>query len=465
MMSRFRFTVLSLFLDAVFVNACIVLAFLVRFGGSLPTYNFTAYLSIAPYVTMAYLAAGWVYGLYEPERIDTPWGVSRAVFTSVTLGTLLVAAIAFFGGTTTASFARWTILISYLFNIVALIGWRLAFLRFGSIKWPAQRTIILGSDATAFDLARSLRERTKWGWNLIGLVSVAGTDSAAAETAARAAADTRAEPLFIGDHTQLGDIIVKHKVNRLIVAQPVDLRELIESIVLTDELEITIDVVPELYEIFIGQTDSILGDIPLMRVVSASKPRYQRWTKRVIDLVGVIVLLVLSSPLWLFAALIIAATDGRPIFFRQTRVGKNMRNFEVYKFRTMCKDAEKLSGPVLATEDDPRITRAGRILRRYRIDELPQILNILQGDMSFIGPRPERPEFVAEFVKEIPGYAERFRLQPGATGLAQVNGGYATTPERKLKYDLMYLYHQSLSMDLQVIVETLKVVLTGKGAM
>ncbi len=136
----------------------------------------------------------------------------------------------------------------------------------------------------------------------------------------------------------------------------------------------------------------------------------------------------------------------------------------MYKLRTMIKDAEKLTGPVLAEEDDPRITRVGRFLRRSRIDELPQIFNILSGDMSFVGPRPERPFFVEQFVAEIPGYRERFSIKPGVTGLAQVSGGYATTPERKLKYDLIYMYHQNLAMDVQIVAETLRVVLTGRGA-
>ncbi len=130
----------------------------------------------------------------------------------------------------------------------------------------------------------------------------------------------------------------------------------------------------------------------------------------------------------------------------------------------MIKDAEKHSGAVLAEEDDPRVTRVGRFLRLTRIDELPQLLNIIKGEMSFIGPRPERPVFVEQFCAEIPGYRERFNVKPGVTGLAQVSGGYATTPERKLKYDLIYMYHQNLAMDAQIVAETLRVVLTGRGA-
>jgi lipopolysaccharide/colanic/teichoic acid biosynthesis glycosyltransferase len=162
--------------------------------------------------------------------------------------------------------------------------------------------------------------------------------------------------------------------------------------------------------------------------------------------------------------LAVLVTMGWPVFFTQERSGRNLKPFPVYKFRTMVKNAEALSGPVLAEEDDPRITPLGRLLRRCRIDELPQLFNIVLGHMSFVGPRPERPFFVERYVAEIPGYRERFKVKPGVTGLAQVSGSYATTPERKLKFDLIYLYHQNLFMDLQIIVETVRVVLTGRGA-
>jgi lipopolysaccharide/colanic/teichoic acid biosynthesis glycosyltransferase len=155
---------------------------------------------------------------------------------------------------------------------------------------------------------------------------------------------------------------------------------------------------------------------------------------------------------------------GTPVLFGQERLGRDMKPFRVLKFRTMVRNAEAESGPVLAEEEDPRITPVGRFLRRFRIDELPQLINILTGEMSFVGPRPERAFFVERFVREIPGYRERFRIKPGATGLAQVSGGYATTPERKLKYDLIYMYHQSLLMDVRIVADTVRVVLTGRGA-
>jgi exopolysaccharide biosynthesis polyprenyl glycosylphosphotransferase len=243
----------------------------------------------------------------------------------------------------------------------------------------------------------------------------------------------------------------------------VQMRELVERLALADEADVIVDVVPELYEIFIGTVDSVVSDIPLMRITHEHRA-YVRTFKRILDFFGALLLAVVLSPILLLTALAVLFSMGWPVLFTQSRTGVDLRPFRVVKFRTMVRDAEAKSGPVLATEDDPRITPVGRFLRTYRLDELPQLWNILAGDMSFVGPRPERPVFVEEYCDDIPGYRERFKVKPGVTGLAQVSGGYATTPERKLKYDLIYMYHQNLLMDLQIIVETVRVVLTGRGA-
>jgi lipopolysaccharide/colanic/teichoic acid biosynthesis glycosyltransferase len=212
-----------------------------------------------------------------------------------------------------------------------------------------------------------------------------------------------------------------------------------------------------------GTVDSIVADIPLMEITHRPAQWYVS-AKRLLDVAFAIVLLVALSPFLLIASLAILLTMGRPVFFNQERLGRDMRPFMVHKFRTMVRDAESLSGPVLAEERDPRITPVGGILRRFRIDELPQLINIVAGEMSFVGPRPERAFFVERYLQEIPGYRERFRIKPGATGLAQVSGSYATTPERKLKYDLIYMYHQNVLMDVRIVVDTIRVVLTGRGA-
>ena len=459
-MSRSRFIALSVLLDAIVVNIGYVLTFLIAFGGHVPAdqiQKLPLYLALAPVVTIFYLAGAWTYGLYDPERADTAWLIARGVFASATLGTILTAAIAFFGGQQTAAFARRVVLLAWPIGFVLLTGWRLAFLRFGRVTWPEQLVLIVGTDSAAIELAQEVADRAKWGWKVAGLVDPSTSPAREPST------DAGGFPV-LGCIDQLAQIARDQRATRVIVVSPVAIRELVESLVLADEVSVRVDVVPDLYEIFIGTVDAIVGDVPLMEITRSTVPTYYAAAKRFIDVVGGGVVLVLVSPILLIAALAILFTDGGPVLFSQERSGKALKPFLVYKLRTMRKDAERHSGPVFAEEDDPRITPVGRFLRRYRIDELPQVLNILKGDMSFVGPRPERPYFVEQYVLNITGYRERFNVKPGVTGLAQVSGGYATTPERKLKYDLIYMYHQNLAMDIQIVTETLRVVLTGRGA-
>ena len=203
----------------------------------------------------------------------------------------------------------------------------------------------------------------------------------------------------LGRASDIARLAHEHNANRVIVVSPIALRELVESLVLADDVRVRVDVVPELYEIFIGTVDAIIGDVPLMQITRSSVPRYYAAAKRVIDLVASVLIAILASPILLVAAVAIVLTDGLPITYSQERSGKNLKPFRVHKLRTMIKDAEEHSGAVLAEEDDPRVTRVGRFLRNARIDELPQLFNIIKGEMSFIGPRPERPVFVEQFVR------------------------------------------------------------------
>ena len=456
-MSRNRFIVLSVVTDAVLVNAGFVLAFLLRFEGRLPAFNFRAYLVLAPLLTLLYLGGAWAYGLYDPERADTAWAVVRGAVTAVTVGTLLTAALAFFGGARTASFARSTILLAWAIDLVLLTGWRLIFLRLARVSWPEQRVLIVGTGAASVELAQKVSQRDRWGWTVTGLID------ASTEPGHMSPATAGGFPVLGGAH-DVARIAGEYRANRVIVVSPIALRELVESLVLADEANVRVDVVPELYEIFIGTVDAIVGDVPLMEITHASVPRYYAAAKRVIDVLVALVGLVVTSPLLLATVIAIAIDDGFPVFFSQERIGRRMKPFRMHKLRTMVKDAEEACGPVLAEENDARITAVGGFLRRYRIDEIPQLVNIIKGEMSFVGPRPERSFFVEQYIAETPGYGERFNVKPGVTGLAQVSGGYATTPERKLKYDLIYMYHQTLAMDAQVVAETLRVVLTGRGS-
>ncbi len=190
--------------------------------------------------------------------------------------------------------------------------------------------------------------------------------------------------------------------------------------------------------------------------------------ERIFDITGSLVLLVLTSPIMVLTALAIKLEDGfrAPVIYRQTRIGKGDRPFSVLKFRSMREDAEKF-GAQWASDDDDRITRVGRVIRKLRIDELPQTINVLRGDMSFVGPRPERPEFVRELSRKLPYYSERHRVKPGITGWAQLNYPYGASERdalEKLQYDMYYAKHHTLLLDLFILIQTVEVVLFGKGA-
>lgn len=206
-----------------------------------------------------------------------------------------------------------------------------------------------------------------------------------------------------------------------------------------------------------------IADIPLVNLNGWHPSAVFRCAKRCFDIAFSAVALVISAPIIAICAVLVKATSRGPAFFRQRRVGLRGREFTIYKLRTMIIDAERDSGPRLADPYDARVTSVGRILRTTRLDELPQFVNVLKGEMSVVGPRPERPEFVSRYVQTVPGYAKRMAVKPGITGLAQVWGDYSTDVHTKLKYDWLYVYRQSIWLDLKVLVHTVRVVLVCAG--
>ena len=216
--------------------------------------------------------------------------------------------------------------------------------------------------------------------------------------------------------------------------------------------------VPKLSDILLRSSEEFnLFDSPLLLSRNVGLQIEQEWMKRCMDLVFSIIGLVLSSPIFLLAAISIKATDRGPVFYTQKRLTRGGEVFDILKFRTMIQDAEKYTGAMLSEENDPRILPVGRILRATRLDELPQLINILKGEMSLVGPRPERPEIAADIEEKIPEFAYRLKVKAGLTGLAQVYGKYNTTFYDKLKLDLTYIRNCSVFLDLRLIMMTPKV--------
>ncbi len=224
--------------------------------------------------------------------------------------------------------------------------------------------------------------------------------------------------------------------------------------------EIRAYVAPKLTDIILrGATDISLFDTPLLLVRSRGLTTPQRFFKRLMDLVLCLIAMIPAAPVMLLVAIAIKLEDRGPVFYKQERLTKDARPFRILKFRSMIVDAEKQVGAVLATERDPRITKVGRVIRATRLDELPQILNILKGDMSIVGPRPERKSFVDEFCRETPEFIYRNKVKGGLTGYAQIYGKYNTTPYDKLRLDMMYIENYSLLLDIKLVLMTVRIML------
>jgi exopolysaccharide biosynthesis polyprenyl glycosylphosphotransferase len=271
-----------------------------------------------------------------------------------------------------------------------------------------------------------------------------------------------------GTTEQLNEIVQKYNVKEIIIAlEKEDHDVLVDVISKTEGKNLSLKSVPDLYEILSGQarTSQIYG-IPLIDIMPELMPEWEKKLKRLMDIVISLLILLVSSPVIFITAIAIKIDSTGPIFFKQERLGQNGKPFNVYKFRSMIKDAEKYTGPVWSQKDDPRVTRMGKFVRKVRIDEIPQMLNVLKGEMSLVGPRPERAFFVEKLSQEIPYYKRRLKVRPGVTGWAQIKHKYDETIEDvkiKLKYDLFYIENMSLRMDFKILLRTVFVVLFGKG--
>ena len=353
-----------------------------------------------------------------------------------------------------------TLLLGLPLSAIAIVAWHTVH------RWTADRealcdnVLIVGSGATARQIAAEVLRRTPLGYRVVGFL---GTHPAEMHRQID-------NPAVVGTMADLLPLVASLRVNVIVVALEDQRGQLpIEDLLRCRVDGIRVEDAPSFFERLTGKI--LVSDLrPSWLVFSPgfSKPRLLRSSKRAGELVAALVLLAAVFPLLLLLSLLIRLESRGPAVYRQPRVGLRGAVFALYKLRTMREDAETASGPVWTDpEADPRITRLGRWLRNYRLDELPQLVNVVRGEMSFVGPRPERPHFVQTLRLVIPYYDERHSVRPGITGWAQVKFGYGSTiedGERKLQFDLYYVKNMSFFLDLVIILETFKVMLLGRGA-
>jgi exopolysaccharide biosynthesis polyprenyl glycosylphosphotransferase len=423
--------------------------------------DFTAALAL---VYVFWLVLFVFYGLYRSQRYLSRLDEGIAVFKVTALG-ILLAFVATFDLDNLFSLTRALILTYWLVLFALTAGGRVA-LR--SIQvWLLTRgmglrnTVIVGSDARGVRLLRNLQSSPGQGYRIVGFV--------------RARHETQKEEIesvpVLGDIKQLGQIVAAGNIESVLIALQSNSHEEILEIVHTAGQTVSFGITPDLYDIVTGhvRTDQIHG-APLMELKPELMPPWEQTVKRLFDVGVALVLLVSLAPIWLLTALLIKLESRGPVLFRQERVGQHGKIFTIYKFRSMVVNAEAQTGPVWVKGRDPRVTRMGRLLRTLHLDEIPQCLNFLRGDMSLVGPRPERPFFVDQFTQEIPLYGRRFNVKPGLMGWAQAKHEFdmdskdmVGIAQERLEYDLYYIENMSLKLDLKIVLQTLWFVLAGKS--
>lgn len=430
----------------------------------------------------------YIFGLYDDLRGTRYREILWYIFAACLLQMVTITSLFYF---TNRIFPRSIIVLFDAANMGLLCLWR-SYVR-SRLKKQILRVLIVGEGReSAREIIQEIEKSPWMGMKIVGLLlgEISGTDTGQfrtstgneashfrAATVRERAADDKQLPYsdahssldhpVLGSLDQIRDIIVRYGIDEIIFTSERSWKDQVLNSIseLQEETPVQIAILPSVYEIVIGKLRHInIQDTPLIEVKRHPNEPFERFIKRTFDVALSALGLLILLPFFLVVAVLIKVFSPGPVFYLQERVGYHQRIFRLVKFRTMVPDAEKLSGEIYATVNDPRVTPVGRFLRRFRIDELPQLLNVLKGDMSFVGPRPERPGFVKTFEQGIPGYHERHKIKPGVTGLAQVRSYYDTSVENKLKYDLAYIYNYGFSLDLLILLETIKVILIRRGS-
>lgn len=458
---------LSVLTDAVSLTLSFVLFYWFRVESGLVAFSIRpewllALAAMVSFWVLWFFLSGLYRGWYHASRLEELLSVVR----SVTFGILLLFAIILYDDLSTGeSVASRPLIFGYwAVVIVAVAGGRLflrwiqrALLRRGVGVVPV---LIVGWSKRAFELADMVRRSPALGYRAVGFVTLTPRK--------REKAATRGGLPLLGSLQDLPGLVRHHGVREVFVGlDSSDHERLLDVLQVCEGVNVGVKILPSMYDIVSGQAriTSIYG-LALMDVRPGLLTPWEAVLKRGLDVVVAAMILVVGLPVWLIIALAIKLDSSGTILYRQERVGRNGTVFWMLKFRSMVADSEKKTGPVWAGKNDPRVTRLGRFLRKSHLDEIPQFWNVLMGDMSLVGPRPERPFFVDKLASEIPLYRRRLRVRPGITGWAQVKHKYDESIDdvkSKVKYDLFYIENASWRFDLKILFRTVYVMLMRKG--
>jgi len=448
------FNQLNFWADALAISGAFWGAYFLRFSGwPIPLFHDVPsvhwYLLAWPVVLLVALLSFQYAGLYLSRRsISGVDELSRLAKATLAAFLILMAATFF---NRSESYSRVVVFYSWGFTVLLAAVLRMLLRRAQALLRRrgvgTARLILAGLTPTTRLLAENIRRNPDLGYEIIGVVSEAPEKRKTWETLK-----------VLGELKKIDQIVARERADEVILALPATAHHRLETVLMNaGASKVVYKIVSDLFGIITNplQADEISG-IPLFALKDAPLARPgARVLKRTLDLVCVVPALVVLSPVLLLLALAVKVTSSGPALYRQERVGRDNRTFIIYKFRTMRVNAEQATGPVWAKKDDPRRTPIGAFLRRSSLDELPQLFNVLAGNMSLVGPRPERQHFVDQFQKTIPRYLDRHQVKAGLTGWAQVHGLRGNTPvEERVKYDLWYVENWSLWLDVKILMRT-----------
>jgi len=443
--------------EGLLMYASVLIAAYLRFGSVETSLLSTEILAKAALIMAVCQVCLYYNELYNLKVTDTYLELGLRLTKAIGIASILLALIYYC--VPSLMMGRGIFFVSLLFLVLLVVPWRYAYNWVLRNKMFAERVMMIGHGNLCREIIHEINSRPDSGYQVAGVVS---------SNSSSPSSFFQDIPVFAMD-AAICELANNLHANRIIVAMDERRGKLPTKDLLRCKMEgIKIQEGETLYEELTGKLFvEKLNPGWLIFSDGFRKPKMTRLVKRVTGFVMAGALVLLTLPLIGIIALAIKLDSKGPVFFKQNRCGVDGRPFSVLKFRSMIDDAEASCGPRWATDDDWRVTRVGRILRKYRLDELPQIWNVLKGEMSFVGPRPERPEFVEKLTEMIPYYSQRHTVKPGITGWAQVSYRYGSSVEdalEKLKYDLFYAKNMSLAMDVMILFRTIKIVLLKSGA-
>lgn len=446
---------LIILVDAATILISFGIAYWFRFSGlfipihkGLPSVEY--YLRVMVVVVPIYLIIFRWYGLYQPERHVRRIQELLNVMKAVSFAAFILMALTFIYRE--FSYSRFVLFFAWIFSSLFCSINRYFLIQLEYLlrrRGDQDRVLVIGINANSRNLVRWAKENPHYGQNVIGIL---------ANDENHHGKHYETVPI-LGSYQEFDEILAKEKIDEVVVTDPAIPKEITTELMLKCESRmIPFKLVADFYGLMTHHVDvEYVSNVPLLGLKSLPlDDPWNRLVKRLFDVLVSFSLSVLLSPvLTLIAALIKIGSEGS-VLYRQERIGRDGKKFVLYKFRTMVVDAEKKTGPVWAESDDRRVTKIGKVLRRFNLDELPQLWNVLTGDMSLVGPRPERPHFVEQFRDQIPRYMARHKIKSGLTGWAQIHGLRGNTSlEERIKYDLYYMENWTLMMDVEILIATL----------